>query len=270
MKRLTQYLYIILVLFTLNSCETNLMDYEGDTGVYFAVQYPWVSGSGDSLRWEFSPISDVSFFLQDKQDSVISLRVQIVGDAVNYDRYFKVVVVDTGTTAILGHDFDPIAETQLIAANTRYTDMKVKLHKQPDLSGLKKSLMLRLEETPDFRLPFDIWYPWPDQHGWSPTTGAEVVNISAIEHTIYIGDIVLEPSGWWAGILGKFTVKKFNMICEMFNLTVADFSKENMGSNRAKAYGQRFDTYLKAQKEAGSEVLEDDGTPMKMGNTLYN
>ncbi|MDE6452528.1 MAG: DUF4843 domain-containing protein, partial [Odoribacter sp.] len=202
------------------------------------------------------------------RDSVIPIRVQITGDAVNYERYFKVVVVDTGTTAVSGHDFDPIAEIQTVAANTRYTDMKIKLYKQPDLSGMSRSLMLRLEETADFRLPFSIWYPWPGQHGWSPSTGAEVIDISAIEHTIYISDVVKQPEGWWLGLLGDFTVKKFNMMCEMFGLTIEDFSKENMDANRARALGQRFDAYLKAQKEAGNEILEENGKPMTMGSVL--
>lgn len=269
MRNIFNYILVLSVICCLNSCETELMDYEGDAGVYFAVQYPWISGAGDTTLWEFSPVSEVSFFLLDKKDSLIDIRVQILGDPVNADRYFKVVVVDTGTTAKAGYDFDPIDERQLMPANAHYIDMKVKVYKQADLSGGRKSLMLRLEETTDFRLPFNTWYPWPGQHEWAPTTGADKQDISAIEHTIYISDIVSEPAGWWGGLLGTFTVKKFNMMCEMFDLTINDFSKENMGSSRAKAYGQRFDTYLKAQKEAGNEILEEDGTPMEMGSVLY-
>ena len=58
-------------------------------------------------------------------------------------------------------------------------------------------------------------------------------------------------------------------MCEMFHLTIDDFSKETMNSNRAKAYGQRFDTWLQTQKQNGNEILEEDGTPMKMGDFLY-
>lgn len=269
MNRLIIYLAVVAVVCGFYSCETDLMDYEGDAGVYFAVQYPWTSGYGDTTMWEMNPSTDVSFFLQDKTDSLITIRVQLLGDPVNYDRHFKVTVVDTGTTAVVNHDYDPIDEVQLLAANQHYTDMPIKLYKQDDLSGSQKSIMLRLEETSDFRLPINTWHPWPGQHGWSPSTGAAYVDISAIEHTIYISDVVRQPAGWWAGILGAFTVKKFNMMCEIFDLTINDFSKEAMSSSRAKAYGQRFDAYLNAQREAGHEVLEDDGTPMKMGNALY-
>lgn len=269
MKRWNKYLLIFSVLFALYSCKTEMMDYEGDAGVYFAVQYPWPSGAGDTIQWEFTPVSDVSFFLEEREDSVIKVRVQILGDAVERDRYFKIVVVDTGTTAVVNHDYEPISETQLIPANQHFSDIKVTLHKATDLVGIKRSLMLRLEETPDFRLPFGTWFPWPRQHKWAPTVGAATEDIAAIEHTIYISDIVKQPDGWWAGLLGVFTVKKFNMICEMFDLTINDFSKTNMSSSRAKACGQRFDAYLKAQKDAGNEILEDDGTPMAMGSALY-
>lgn len=268
MERLTKYLCVLSVLFMLNGCKTDLMNYEGDSGVYFAVQYPWPSGYGDSLQWELCPETEVSFFLLDVQDSVIPIRVQITGDAADYDRYFKVVVVDTGTTAVVGHDFEAIAETQKVAAGTHYTDMKIRLYKQADLSGLRRSLMLRLEETADFRLPLGTWYPWPGQHRWAPSVGAATVDISAIEHTIYISDVVSEPEGWWAGLLGDFTVKKFNLMSKMYDLTIDDFSKENMNANRARAIGERFDAWLKTQREAGNEVLEEDGTPMEMGFAL--
>lgn len=270
--KIPKYLSLMAgIIFCLHACQTNLMDYEGEAGVYFAVQHPWPSGAGDTITWEMSPISNISFFLQEKKDSTIDIRVQLLGNPVAHDRYFKVTVVDTGTTAKVGHDYDPVEEIHTLPANAHYADMKIKLYKQADLSGLSRSLMLRLEETTDFRLPFGTWYPWPTQHKWSPAIGAPDEDISAIEHTILISDVVQQPEGWWAGLLGTFTVKKFNMMCEMFDLTVQDFSSNTvMTSTRAKAYGQRFDAYLEAQRKAGNEILEDDGTPMKMGIVLYN
>lgn len=270
--KIPKYLSLMAgIIFCLHACQTDLMDYEGEAGVYFAVQHPWPSGAGDTITWEMSPISNISFFLQEKKDSTIDIRVQLLGNPVAHDRYFKVTVVDTGTTAKVGHDYDPVEEIHTLPANAHYADMKIKLYKQADLSGRSRSLMLRLEETTDFRLPFGTWYPWPTQHKWSPAIGAPDEDISAIEHTILISDVVQQPEGWWAGLLGTFTVKKFNMMCEMFDLTVQDFSSNTvMTSTRAKAYGQRFDAYLEAQRKAGNEILEDDGTPMKMGTVLYN
>ncbi len=269
MKTVIKYMAIISTLFYLNGCEQDLMNYEGDAGVYFAVQFPWPSGYGDSTMWELSPISDVSFFLKEKADSTIKVRVQITGNPIEKDRNFKVVVVDTGTTAVVGHDYEAIPEMHTVLANTHYTDIPVKLYKQTDLAGTSRKIMLRLVETPDFHLPIGTWYPWPEQHKWSPTVGGEKVDISAIEHTIVISDIVKEPSGWFAGLLGKFSVKKFTLMCQMFHLTIDDFSKENMNSSRATAYGQRFDAWLKTQKKEGNEILEEDGTSMKMGDYLY-
>ena len=270
--KIPKYLSLMAgIIFCLHACQTDLMDYEGEAGVYFAVQHPWPSGAGDTITWEMSPISNISFFLQEKKDSTIDIRVQLLGNPVAHDRYFKVTVVDTGTTAKVGHDYDPVEEIHTLPANAHYADMKIKLYKQADLSGRSRSLMLRLEETADFRLPFGTWYPWPTQHKWSPNVGAPEEDISAIEHTILISDVVQQPEGWWPGLLGTFTVKKFNMMCEMFDLTIQDFSSNTvMTSSRAKAYGQRFDAYLEAQRKAGNEILEDDGTPMKMGIVLYN
>ena len=269
MKTIIKYIAIITALFCLNSCEQDLMDYEGEAGVYFAVQFPWQSGYGDSTKWELSPISDVSFFLQEKADSTIKVRVQITGNSIDRDRQFKVVVVDTGSTAIVNHDYDPIQEIHSIRANTHYTDIPIKVYKQKDLANTSRKIMLRLEETTDFRLPIGTWYPWPEQLKWTPSVGSAEVNISAIEHYVVISDIVKEPEGWFSGLLGKFTVKKFNLMCEMFGLTINDFSKESMNNSRATAYGQRFDAWLQTQKQNGNEILEEDDTPMKMGDYLY-
>ncbi len=269
MKTIIKYITIISALFSLNSCESELMNYEGDAGVYFAVQFPWQSGYGDSTIWELSPVSNVSFFLQKRTDSTIKVRVQITGNTLDRDRQFKVVVADTGNTAKVNYDYDPIPEIHTIRANTQYTDIPIKVYKQADLANTSRKIILRLEETADFRLPIGTWYPWPDQHKWSPSVGSEEVNISAIEHTIIISDIIKEPEGWYSGLLGKFTIKKFNLMCEMFDLTINDFSKEAMNTSRATAYGQRFDTWLQTQKQNGNEILEEDGTPMKMGNYLY-
>lgn len=266
MKTIIKYIAIITALFCLNSCEQDLMDYEGEAGVYFAVQFPWQSGYGDTTLWELSPQSNVSFFLQKKADSTIKVRVQITGNSIDRDRQFKVVVVDTGSTAIVGHDYDPIPEMHIIRAHTHYTDIPVKVYKQEDLTNTSRKIMLRLEETTDFSLPIGTWYPWPEQHKWSPTVGGEKVDISAIEHTIIISDLVQEPEGWWGGLFGKFTIKKFNLMCEELHLTIADFSKEAMNQSRATALGQRFDIYLRNQKDP---IMEDDGTPMKMGDALY-
>ena len=118
MKTIIKYIAIITALFCLNSCEQDLMDYEGEAGVYFAVQFPWPSGYGDTTLWELSPQSNVSFFLQKKADSTIKVRVQITGNTIDRDRQFKVVVVDTGSTAIVEHDYDPIPEIHTIRAHT--------------------------------------------------------------------------------------------------------------------------------------------------------
>ncbi|MEG0796581.1 MAG: DUF4843 domain-containing protein [Odoribacter sp.] len=263
MRNLIKYILGVSALCSLGGCNTDLMNYEGNAGVYFAVQYPWISGAGDSTVWQMVPITDVSFFLLDVKDSTINIRVQLLGDPVAHDRYFSIAVVDTATTAVVGYDYDPLESNYKLAANTHYTDIKVTVHKQDDLSGKQRKFMLELKETPDFKLPVNMWYPWPGQYKWEPSIGAGSQDISAIRHTVYISDVVKTPAGWLLGIFGSFSKTKFDKMCEVLNLTINDFSKEAMNSVRAKALAQRMDAYLKDHP-----ILDEDGKPMGMGTMI--
>lgn len=259
MKNLIKYFVIFMTLCGLNSCETDLMDYEGDAGVYFAVQHPWSSGFGDSIQWEMCPSTDISFFFAKKVDSTITIRVQILGPRLPQDRYFKMVVVDTGTTATVNHDFDALADRYVMAANTHYTDVKINLHKQSDLAGQKRKVMIRLEETPDFKLPMNTWYPWPKQDTWTPSAGTEGVDISAIEHTLYISDISVAPSGWSPYYFGTFSKTKFDKMCEVLILTYDDFLKESLNPIRSLSIALRMAAYLE------NFPTPDETGPMEMG-----
>lgn len=253
---------LLLIGISFSNCHTALMDYEGEAGVYFAVQHPWLSGGGDSVQWEMSPSTEVSFFFTERSDSSVRIRVQLLGNPLPQDRYFRIVVVDTGTTATVNHDYDALEGQYLLAGNRHYTDVKIHLHKQVDLAGKRKSIMLRLEETPDFRLPIDVWHPWPSQHTWIPAVGADKVNISAIEHTVYISDITVVPTGWNSSYFGAFSKTKLDKMCEVLGLTYDDFSKERMNRVRAESVGLRMAAYLK------DFPANDENGPMEMGPSV--
>lgn len=152
-----------------------------------------------------------------------------------------------------------------------FTDIYVKFFRTPALKDTFRKAMFRLVQTPDFTLPIDIWYAPRPQHSWSPSVGAPTQNIDAIRHTVVISDVLRNaPAGWFLGIFGDFSKKKFELLCEWYNLSMVDFlSTTVMPINRARSIAQRAKIRLDELTAAGNPVMEADGvTPMKMGSTI--
>lgn len=247
-------------------CKTEMMDYEGKPGVYFANQQAFVGGGGDSTSWPYSPITEVPFITTTSNDSLVKIKVKLLGNLVNKDRTFKMVVVDSGTTAILGTDYDLPEQNHILKANEASANVYVKVYRAPSLKDTTRKLMFTLVETTDFELPIDTWYPAPGQYGYSPKPGAPVQNISVVRHTILLSDVITnQPTGWFGGFYGDFSKAKYQFLADYFELTWGDFSREKMDTNRARALGQRAKYRLEELEAEGNPVLEADGTPMKMG-----
>lgn len=247
-------------------CKAQMMDYEGKAGVYFAVQHPWASGGGDSTSWEYSPKTEVPFIMTTSTDSVVGLKVKLLGNLVNNDRNFRMVIVDSGTTAIAGTDYDVPQKDYVLAANTSTQIVYVNVHKASSLKDTQRTIMIELVPTADFQLPINTWYPAPGQYGYSPKPGAPTENISAIRHTIVLSDVITsQPAGWLPGFFGDFSREKYNVLCDWFDLSWDDFSRVKMDPNRSRALGQKAKYRLEELQAAGNPVLEADGTPMKMG-----
>ena len=264
-KILFSRLFIIAGLF-LFGCKAEMMNYEGKAGVYFAVQHPWVSGSGNENSWEYSPKTEVPFITTTSSDSLVSLKVKLLGNLANKDRIFKIAVVDSATTAIAGTDYDLPEMSYVIKANKAFADVLIKVYRTPSLKDTMRKVMFTLLPTEDFELPFNTWYPMPGQHGYSPRPGAPIEDISAIQHTIIISDVITDqPAGWWPGFFGTFSRAKYQLLADWYDLTWDDFSRKNMDPNRAKALAQRAHYRLKQLEAEGNPVLEADGTPMEMG-----
>lgn len=107
MKR--RYIAILIISLTtwLYACETEMMGYEGESGVYFMMQKAPPSGYGDLEQYEYVDTTLIPFAMFTAKDTVLPIRVRIIGDVAGHDRYFTIRVVDTLTTAKAGEDYEP-------------------------------------------------------------------------------------------------------------------------------------------------------------------
>ncbi len=83
-----------------------------------------------------------------------------------------------------------------------------------------------------------------------------------IEQIVRINDMVFQPKWWNSNItnyyLGTYTDKKFRTFIEVIG--TGDLDAVNV--NKIYEHVQTFKIYLQQQKEAGTPVLEDNGTDM--------
>ena len=82
MKR--RYIAILIISLTtcLYACETEMMGYEGESGVYFMMQKPPASGYGDPEQYEYVDTTLIPFAMFTAKDTVLPIRVRITGDVV--------------------------------------------------------------------------------------------------------------------------------------------------------------------------------------------
>ena len=136
MKR--RYIAILIISLTtwLYACETEMMGYEGESGVYFMMQKPPASGYGDPEQYEYVDTTLIPFAMFTAKDTVLPIRVRITGEVADHDRYFTIRVVDTLTTAKEGEDYEPFENSQVVKAGERQAEdsgLQVKLLRSRNL-----------------------------------------------------------------------------------------------------------------------------------------
>jgi hypothetical protein len=247
------------------SCERELMGFEGEEGVYFAVQHG--ASYGNDRVWPYQPYSNIEFIKETGDAVTKQFKVMATGPVKEYDRTFFVTINPDSTTAQPATDYELVEESFIIPANGSIGYVSIILKRTPGLQlGIKK-IGLRLLESADFTLAFTEWDAVP---GFS--SGTIVPKFDASLHTINMSDFVVQPPVWTgsiqeggreAGMWGAFSRKKLEMMCDRFNLTYNDFlSTATMPSVLQGLIATTMSNDLIALYDQHTPVLEDDGRLM--------
>ena len=244
-------------------CEKEMMDYEGKPGIYFAVQTIPPTNYGDPELFAYTDTTLLPFSILLTNDSILNVKVRVMGDVVDYDRPFKVHIVDTATDAVVGEDYDALEQQYVIKGGERETFIPITGHRQAKMLDTVYYLTLELEANEHFDLPLKYWRPLDQDY----TDKTKIINV--IRHVIGFSDGIYQPRAWTYNYLGKCTRKKLNLICSMFGLQTTDFDDANeMTMTRQRGLAQSLDRYLKEKDAKGETVYEDevdkDGKPVKM------
>jgi len=247
-------IFCSIIALVFSACEKEeIAIFSGKDVVYFK----WAI---DGKEFESNKIdsTSVSFALtlpNEVTDSLISIPVRVQGYTSTQDRIVKIKVMDE-STAINDVHYS-ISEEVVIPANEYTGYIPVTFNRTEDMKDQIFSLKLQLLENENFE---------------TSLFGTEVSNnnsdkiLSYTEVEIAISDILTEPDRWYSlkGYIGDFSIKKFYLFAEVNQMDLPNY---NVIPDWGDFYGHIavFKAYLEAQVNAGTPVLEEDGSVMTLG-----
>lgn len=270
---------LLISFFAAIACsKTELMDYSGKEGIYFYIQRVPVSGYGDTTIWSANATTTIEFTKIPVADTTLKLRVRITGNVKDYDRAIKVKINKDSTTAVENTNYVFDANNLIVKAGLHYCDIPITIKRADNLITQTLQVRIQLEENEHFKLAFDKLYSLPGSMPMSPKDEGHNPSL----HTIYMNFFLVRPSEWVPkmdyqhgkqelGLLGQFSVKKFNVISEVCSITYDEFTNPSTMPNvRVQVINQMMKAYLISQFNSGNPILEDDGRLMWVMGVPWN
>lgn len=261
-----KYLYLtglLLSLLFLQSCEKDIMDYEGVDGLFFDVQYgfEW----GDTVNWGHQIYSLVAFgkMEEEEKDLEARIKVAVAGNIKDYDRPFEIVVVQDSTTALSPDEYEPIAGEYVIKAGMNHTYITMKCHKTKRMKDGSVRVQIRLLPNEHFALPFIDLGVIPGRIGDTEYQYGQ--NTDPSIHTVFINDFLVQPKAWNDNILGKFSPTKFQLMLDKTGWPKSYFDAiDTFQAGRREMVRRIMMNYLNGEYAKGRKywVLDEDGSMM--------
>ena len=234
-----------------------------DSGIYFQRVTSYIYNStteyyGDSVAYSFASAK------ASVKSVVLSATIRTMGKVVDYDRPFKVVVDQEGTTAIEGKHYEVNLDTVVVPAGKSTAYVRVRFFRTDDMMEKAVRLAIRLEDNEYFKCYFP---EYKNTNAYSATG----VMIHGDEFVFSLSEMYTEPWYWSMfgdGFFGNWTPKKFLVVNSVCGLSAADW--DNAGYAGAKIQYGRFNfftttvqKYLQEQADAGTPELDSDGSYMQ-------
>ncbi|MGL5683778.1 MAG: DUF4843 domain-containing protein [Marinifilaceae bacterium] len=259
---------LYICIFLMYGCKTEMDNYSGEDGIYFAVQTPSFNINIEPDRWAYTDTTVITFIKTSSMDSLIKLKVRTIGYVKDYNRHFEYKIIDTLTTAVEQLDYTYQKSLGVIPAGESETYIEFRIMRTDKLLNETHSITLDIMGGNDFSLPITHWYPL--------LIGDYTLMAQNLQrHTIIFNDAIpnLAPSGWWPGYFGTYSIAKIKLMMQVVNLTWDDFGA-TMTDSKAKVVGNAVDKHLKQMQAANTPIydgIDKDGNPllMTMGSYLY-
>lgn len=216
----------------------------------------------DSISYSFAGAKD--------ETKTMKARVYIktMGNTVDYDRPYILKVVPEETTAVLDEDYNMEGNDFVIKANAASDTVYITLLRTTKLRKSTLRIRVKIEPNDYFEVPIKTY---KNSSSWS----VEGPENTAESYLIKFDEKYKEPFYWsffGRKYFGSFTTARFLELNSVMGWTVADWNKA--GQPGAKIAGGKFDfaaralqKHLQAMADAGTPVLDDDGTYMQLPNS---
>lgn len=245
MKKIIYYLFIAANTCMLFACEKKIPTYSGENNIYF-------SNSSDSSKITFA------YDKAEKKDSIITVRIYTTGPVSDKDRPFTLTIIDSITNAGAGVHYSILNKDFVIKAGEAFINLVFRLNRTPDMTAKTYYINMMLEPNEHFTTN----YTW------------EWVNLrngtwkQLMFYTIRFDDVLAQPKTWLPSVFGTFSRKKLYALSEFFEIELPVWNITGAGGIPAITlitYGKVFQRYLNDEAAKGNIILDEDGTPMKMG-----
>ena len=232
------------------SCKKeSLLTYDIPDNIYFNYKTP--NGlAADSTEATFATRSLLT------TDSVLKIPIIATGTASDHDRTYKIIVIDSNTTAIAGKHFI-LPATFTFRAGRIIDSLPVKLLRTVDLQNKAVKLKLALQPGGDFKTDIKFIN--------TITSGT----INSLTFKVNISDLFTAWSSSFTAYYGTFSIKKVKLINQIAGMPLDYYTKgwltDLQFASRVGSWTITMSHYLVDQKAAGHTVYEDDWvTEMKM------
>nr|WP_295873899.1 DUF4843 domain-containing protein [uncultured Chitinophaga sp.] len=240
-------------LLLLASCrKAEIPFYETDNDVYFSVVRDFVTYDTTIVTFAYTPST---------RDTTMVLRVATLGKPVGRERNVRYRVIDTSANAATLHTHFDLPANLVVPPDSVNCYLPVVMHKTPDMAKRTFTITLQLEPNDDFHTRLQVLVKDKTNNRFT----------SLVRHVIVVDNRLNKPDrGWYDDFYGPFSTKKMLLMSSLLELSVQELyskiAKADPGATNF--YANYLKTYLKDMEAAGTPVLEDGGTPMKMGKYM--
>ena len=148
-------LFVLSLTLVFSACEKQDISVftTNDSGIYFQRVTSYIYNStteyyGDSVAYSFASEK------ASVKSVMLSATIRTMGKVVDYDRPFKVVVDQEGTTAIEGKHYEVNLDTVVVPAGKSTAYVRIRFFRTDDMMDKAVRLALRLEDNEYFKCYF--------------------------------------------------------------------------------------------------------------------
>lgn len=212
--------------FLFTACEKKeVMDYEGVDGIYFDVQYG--ADHGNESLWARQNYTYVSFGSMEDTVADLKLKIGIVGSVKEYDRPFRVEIVQDSTNAVPETEYTDFVEDQVIKAGENKTYVTLRVYRSARLTRDTARIQFRINPGEHFTLPFSEVGKIPGR--WNDTKAAFTTGRDAAVHDVFFNNILARPAGWgatdYSAYFGTFSPTKYQYLMDVSGYPKARFEQ---------------------------------------------